>query len=75
MFLMNAHVSTAVVLKGLDPYSSGATFDGWRDMQSPIARLRRRALSAEIPSTWLLARGWRKHGLIGSYERPGGKRR
>ena len=72
--LLNAH-KHSVVLSGLDPYSSGAMFDGWRDVPTterapPVAR----EFSAEGPSTWLLARGWRKHGLIGSWERPGGQR-
>jgi REP element-mobilizing transposase RayT len=69
--LLNAH-KHSVVLKGLDPYSSGAAFDGWRDVAPPDGRAppNGRVLSVEAPGTWLLARGWRKHGLIGSWERP-----
>ena len=47
----------------LDPKSSGAWFDGWRerrasrqplDTESPVA----------APHTWLLQKGWRRHGLL-----------
>jgi REP element-mobilizing transposase RayT len=44
----------------LDPASSGRWFGGWR-IPVPTA-LDRRAISA--PRTWLLAVGWRRHGLI-----------
>jgi hypothetical protein len=50
----------------LDPASSGRWFDGWR----------RRGLSAvdppavATPHTWLIQRGWRRHGLIGLEEIP-----
>jgi hypothetical protein len=43
-----------------DPCSSARWFDGWRDLQppsgedAPTARAR----------TWLLRRGWRRHGLL-----------
>ena len=53
-----------------DPYSSGAWFDGWRDYDydghlgraGPIARAR----------TWLLQKGWRRHGLIPLLDVPRG---
>jgi len=53
-------------LMGVDPYSSGPWFDGWRQgivlaSEGPGARAR----------TWLLRRGWRRHGLIGIQESPG----
>jgi len=53
-------------LLGVDPYSSGPWFDGWRQGivlgdDGPGARAR----------TWLLRQGWRRHGLIGIQERPG----
>ena len=58
----------------LDPFSSAVTFDGWRDardgqfVQPPgyIAPL------VWAPTTWLLRQGWRKRGLIGSADVPGG---
>jgi REP element-mobilizing transposase RayT len=71
--LLNAHRHN-VELSGVDIYSSGITFDGWRGVPTrgrapPHGHQR----SAEPASTWLLARGWRRHGLIGSWERPGGQ--
>ena len=60
----------------IDPYSSAAWFDGWRD---PI-RAREpwmRELVAQSPPTavatrWLLTTGWRRWGPIGFDEVPGG---
>ncbi len=52
-----------------DLFSSGVWFDGWRDYvhdghllgpEGPIAQAR----------SWLLRRGWRKHGLLGLDETP-----
>lgn len=56
---------------GLDPCSSAPWFDGFRD----LARIRPPppgdpAVSAS--RTWLGNTGWRRHGLIGIYERPAG---
>ena len=50
-----------------DAFSSGAWFDGWKDHTDdgylgtgPIARAR----------TWLLRKGWRRHGLLPLLETP-----
>lgn len=56
-------------LLGVDPYSSGPWFDGWRQglvlgTDGPAARAR----------TWLLREGWRRHGLIGIQEDAGRRR-
>jgi len=56
-------------LMGVDPYSSGPWFDGWRQgivlaRDGPGARAK----------TWLLREGWRRRGLIGIQESPGGCR-
>ena len=68
--LLNAHKHN-VLENGHDPYSSGAAFDGWKDIamvgRAPPAVW---AVNTQGPPTWLLARGWRMHGLIGSWERP-----
>ena len=53
-------------LMGVDPYSTGPWFDGWRQgivlaSGGPGARAR----------TWLLRLGWRRHGRIGIEESPG----
>jgi len=50
----------------IDPASSGRWFDGWRgaaasSRPAPVAR----------PRTWLLALGWRRHGLLDPAEVPG----
>jgi putative transposase len=50
----------------IDPCSSGSTFDGWRSRPT-LPRAPRNASAAAIavaPGTWLLAVGWRRHGLI-----------
>src|SRR5262245_3677161 len=46
--------------RGLDPRSSAEAFDGWARPTSPPPE------PSGLPSarTWLLARGWRRHGLI-----------
>jgi REP element-mobilizing transposase RayT len=53
-------------LLGVDPYSSGPWFDGWKQGivlagPGPGARA----------TTWLLREGWRRHGLIAIEECPG----
>jgi hypothetical protein len=62
-----------VAAQWIDPCSSAPMFDGWRDRE-----LFRRAVVLELgllpARTWLLAKGWRKHGLIAIDETPGGAR-
>jgi REP element-mobilizing transposase RayT len=57
----------------LDEASSGRWFDGWRDRPAPGAS-REPPAAPEVarPRTWLLALGWRRHGLIDPAEVPGG---
>ena len=53
-------------LLGIDPYSSGWWFDGWREKP--------RTVLSPTPSaarSWLLREGWRRWGLIGLRECPG----
>lgn len=53
----------------VDPCSSGSYFDGWRgerwrppdDVPWPVAR----------PRTWLVSKGWRRHGLLDPAAVPG----
>lgn len=47
----------------IDPFSSAVTFDGWRDGRFRIP-LDYVVPLVWLPLTWLLARGWRKRGLI-----------
>ena len=56
----------------VDPCSSWAYFDGWRE------RIGRRQAAARVgdapvapPRTWLLRTGWRRHGLVSIAEIPG----
>jgi hypothetical protein len=44
---------------GIDPLSSGRWFTGWRDRAIAHAR------------TWLLAKGWRRRGLLSTRDTPG----
>jgi putative transposase len=57
---------------GVDPYSSGGAFDGWKDASSSAATTNG-SVPALKPRTWLLARGWKRHGLIDPRERPGSR--
>jgi hypothetical protein len=54
----------------VDPASSGRWFDGWRKPQPRV----RDAPAVVPPRTWLLAVGWRRHGLVDPSEIPGGER-
>jgi len=50
-----------------DPGSSGGFFDGWKER---LARANR-ARDVAPPRTWLLEKGWRRHGRISLSEVPG----
>ena len=62
-------VSPRTLSAAIDPYSSGLAFSGWTERfaipegYSP--------LPTSPPSTRLLARDWRRHGLVEPFERPG----
>ena len=61
--------------RGLDPCSSAAWFDGFRDVQAaqlPRAPDRPETSPVAVSRTWLASLGWRRHGLIGVHERPAG---
>jgi len=76
----NAHrhrVALPPMCGGVDPYSSGWTFDGWRDH-----RLKNFAIAppddegvVAAAHTWMLGEGWRRHGLLRADEMPGPRRR
>jgi REP element-mobilizing transposase RayT len=68
--LLNAHKDAArsgVRLMGIDPQSSGWYFDGWADAcpRPPPREL----WPVAPPGTWLLQKGWRRHGLIRTDEK------
>jgi hypothetical protein len=55
----------------IDPYSSATAFKGWKDATAAeLARLRSRGPPGLDPKTWLLVKGWKKHGLVSIHERP-----
>ena len=56
--LRNARHHGLQLAADLDPFSSSAWFDGWRRCEH--------AVEALLPTarTWLLAVGWRRHGLL-----------
>ncbi|MEJ7604034.1 MAG: hypothetical protein WKG01_39505, partial [Kofleriaceae bacterium] len=55
----------------VDLFSSGLTFDGWRDLETVrILRPGYPLLPVWRPRTWLLGRGWRQHGLLSTSEVP-----
>jgi putative transposase len=58
----------------VDPFSSGASFTGWKERADAIWHWKTREtydpLVVYLPRTWLLREGWRKHGLISFHEVP-----
>lgn len=55
----------------LDPYATGHAFDGWHDAPPRPKPGDREAFLVWYPKTWLLSTGWKRHGLIPSWEVPG----
>jgi REP element-mobilizing transposase RayT len=78
--LQNGRKHDAWRLARPDPYSSASSFAGWRgDLHDAERRARERrdaeseaelAPWAARARTWLLSRGWRRHGLIDFEEAP-----
>lgn len=71
-FRKHAHGRRAA---GIDPYSSGAWFDGWLERDAGWGRAPPDAddISPCIVSparSWLARIGWRRHGLVGFDEAP-----
>jgi hypothetical protein len=58
--------------RGLDFYSSGRWFEGWRTGPPPRPSTDPPVAGAR---TWLLRRGWRLHGLIDPSEIPAARGR
>jgi REP element-mobilizing transposase RayT len=56
------------IAKGLDRFSSAGVFEGWTDLRQEV---RSSAVSMLARArTWLLATGWKRHGLISTTEKP-----
>jgi REP element-mobilizing transposase RayT len=66
--LQNARKHGAWAARRPDVYSSGAWFDGWEGTASNLAQSSGSFLARA--RTWLLAVGWRRHGLIEVLEAP-----
>jgi REP element-mobilizing transposase RayT len=76
-YTLNNARKHGVRVEGIDPSSSGAAFDGWRERSVRALAVRAiPALAAPPVATarsWLLRTGWRRHGLIGIADVPGAK--
>jgi len=61
----------------IDPFSTGWSFDGWKERADEPFVWKLRASYEPImswrPRTWLLTTGWRRYGLVSVYEVPGGR--
>ena len=59
----------------IDPYSTAASFDGWRDLADAARYFPSTydPLPAFAPRTWYLRDGWRRYGRIATRERPGAR--
>jgi REP element-mobilizing transposase RayT len=55
----------------LDPYATGYAFNGWSDAPPRERYGERDLLLVWHPRTWLLATGWKRHGLVPTWEVPG----
>jgi len=56
-----------------DPWSSGATFDGW-DEEVLLIPLETEPWRRVRPRTWLLRTGWKRYGPISPFETPGSRK-
>ena len=60
----------------LDPFASGVAFGGWKGLERAAFAYRPPPTYAPLvvwfPKTWLLSTGWRKRGLVGELDVPGG---
>ena len=70
--LLNAARHRGAPRETLDLASSGRWFDGWR--RGTAGRGRGGAVPIASAHTWLLRKGWRRHGLLNASDVPGGAR-
>jgi putative transposase len=61
----------------VDPFSSAPSFDGFGDVDARALQWSERYVPLPVcePRTWLLAAGWKTHGLISATEVPGSRAR
>jgi len=61
----------------VDPYSSGDSFLGWRELEGKVFLWRTPDTYPPLPvrpaKSWLLREGWKRYGLISTREVPGPK--
>jgi REP element-mobilizing transposase RayT len=73
------HRKDCGVAYSVDPYSSGVSFDGWKETGGTdflkAIPANYEPLTVSRPQTWLLSVGWRRHGLISVREVPGERAR
>jgi REP-associated tyrosine transposase len=55
---------------GVDLFSTGLLFDGWDVERMPTVFLTDEDVRPPSATTWLLRKGWRRHGLIRTDEAP-----
>src|SRR5688572_22831134 len=61
---LDRHAAGALI----DPCATGYAFNGWSE-DVPLERIGERELFwLWYPRTWLLSKGWKKHGLISTWE-------
>lgn len=71
-YVLNNARKHGVHLDDIDPCSSGAAFDGWREAQ--FIRLRATGFGSPpvaAPRAWLLTSGWKRHGRVSVWKIPG----
>ena len=69
--LQNARKHGAWSVRGApDPFSSGRAFGGWKERPVIIPRPEDAPSFLAQARTWLLGRGWRRHGLLSLHEVP-----
>jgi REP element-mobilizing transposase RayT len=79
VYVLNNARKHGVLGAGVDAFSSGPWFDGWRLEETPQQRRVRdrcrhaRASPTASAHTWLLRIGWRRRGLIDTSGVPGGR--
>jgi REP-associated tyrosine transposase len=54
-----------------DPFSSGVSFNGWKHRGQVLRLGHHELIPVSLAHTWLLSRGWRRHGELSPYARPG----
>lgn len=72
VYVLNNALKHGIHLKGIDPYSSGRWFDGWKGRRGrPLNEAETRQVPVAEAQTWLLRIGWKRLGLLDVGEAPG----